>query len=179
MRPVVVYALLSLDGTAESPDQFIEEWDDELDANLAAVIGEQDTVLLGRRMYDEWSVHWPGSDMEPFSSFINSVPKYVFSSTPLSRDWSCSTRVGGRAEEFVARLKQTPGRAIGVHGSLILAGSLLRAGLVDQLRLVVAPVTAGTGRPLFDAVERDRWRLRDARSGSSGALIVHYDRRTD
>ena len=53
MRPVVLYTLLSLDGVAESPDQFVFDWDDRLDGNLADVIAEQDAVLLGHQMYDE------------------------------------------------------------------------------------------------------------------------------
>lgn len=83
MRKVVLYELLSLDGVAESPNEFILHWDDAMDDNLARVIGSQDTVILGRRMYDEWSEYWPPSEIEPFATFINSVSKYVVtSSTP-------------------------------------------------------------------------------------------------
>ena len=62
MRKIVVYELLSLDGVAEDPDTFFADWDDAMDANLAAVIATQDAVILGRRSYDEWARFWPGSD---------------------------------------------------------------------------------------------------------------------
>jgi dihydrofolate reductase len=75
VRKVVVYELLSLDGVAEAPDTFFG-WDDALDADLAAVIASQDTVILGRRSYDEWAGFWPTSDVEPFATFINAVPKH-------------------------------------------------------------------------------------------------------
>ena len=56
MRKVVAYELLSLDGVAEAPNEFITEWDSVMDENLGRVIGKQDAVLLGRRMYDEWAL---------------------------------------------------------------------------------------------------------------------------
>jgi dihydrofolate reductase len=177
MRSVVLYSLLSLDGEAESPDRYVLDWDDAMDANLAAVVAEQDAVLLGRQMYDEWSLHWPPSDMAPFAPFINGVAKYVFTSTPLTRPWTRTTVVHEPAESYVAGLKATDGGSIGVHGSLTLAQSLLRAGLVDELRLVTAPVTTGTGRRLFDGLDRQRWALAEVTGTPSGALLQHYRRR--
>ena len=73
MRKVVAYELLSLDGVAEQPDEFVTEFDDVMRENLARVIAAQDTVLLGRRTYDDWAAFWPTSDIEPFASFINGV----------------------------------------------------------------------------------------------------------
>jgi hypothetical protein len=61
VRKIVVYELLSLDGVAEDPDEFITDWDDAMDANLAVVIATQDAVILGRRSYDEWARFWPAS----------------------------------------------------------------------------------------------------------------------
>jgi hypothetical protein len=91
VRKIVVYELLSLDGVAEEPDSFIADWDDAMDANLAAVIATQDAVILGRRSYTEWAQFWPGSQIEPFASFINKVTKYVATSTPLDQDWVNAT----------------------------------------------------------------------------------------
>ena len=71
MRKVVAYEFLSLDGVAESPDEFVTDFDDVMEENLDRVIATQDAVLLGRRTYDEWAVYWPKSDIEPFASFIN------------------------------------------------------------------------------------------------------------
>ena len=86
MRKIVVYELLSLDGVAEDPDCFFADWDDAMDANLAAVIATQDAVILGRRSYTDWAQFWPSSQIQPFATVINGVTKYVATSTPLDRD---------------------------------------------------------------------------------------------
>lgn len=174
MRKLVVYTLLSADGVAESPEQFVFDFDDEMYANLAQVIERQDAVLLGRRMYDEWAKYWPASDDEPFASFINSVRKYVVTSTPPQTMWTNTSVVDGSVPEFVRDLKQQPGGEIGVHGSLQLAGSLLRDGLVDELRLVIAPALAGDGRRLADKHDLRKLELLESVRTPSGALLVAY-----
>src|SRR4051794_18508232 len=105
MRKVVAFEFLSLDGVVESPDRFFTAWDDVMDQNLAALIGAQDAVILGRRSYDEWSEFWPTSDIEPFATFINGVAKYVATSAPLERDWTNSTVIDGDLVEFLRDLK--------------------------------------------------------------------------
>lgn len=178
MRSVVLYTLLSLDGVAESPDDFILDWDDRLDANLAEVIAEQDAVLLGRGMYEEWAAYWPTSDIEPFATFINGVQKYVVGSREPDGDWGPRTMVTSDVEAFVTELKQTEGAAIGVHGSITLARSLLRADLVDELRLVIAPVTVGSGRRLFGESDLRRWTLLTSEVSPSGELVLQLRRST-
>ena len=82
MRNVVVYTLVSADGVAADPETFLFHFDDAMEANLAEVMGTQDLVLFGRKMYDEWSNYWPKSDDQPFAHLINNVPKYVATSCP-------------------------------------------------------------------------------------------------
>src|SRR5215471_21084359 len=108
MRKIVVYELLSLDGVAEDPDSFFADWDDAMDANLAAVIATQDTVILGRRTYTAWSQFWPDSKIEPFATFINGVTKYIATSTPLDRKWANTTVITGDLVEFVRDLRDQP-----------------------------------------------------------------------
>ena len=174
MRKVVAYELLSLDGVAEEPDGFFTDWDDAMDANLAAVIATQDAVILGRRSYDEWAAFWPGSEIEPFATFINGVAKYVATSTPLDREWANATAVDGDLVEFVRDLKDQPGGDIGVHASISVAQALLAADVVDELRLVIAPTIAGSGRRLLDGLPPIR--LESIRSATSptGHLLVDY-----
>jgi dihydrofolate reductase len=175
MRSVVVYELVSVDGVAEEPSDWVFDVDDEVLAHLGRVIERQDDVLLGRGTYDYWAGHWPTSDMEPFAGFINRTPKHVFTSSPLTQQWQHSTAVPVRAEEHVAALRQQEGGDIGVHGSLTLARSLLRAGLVDELRLVVAPTVAGKGRRLFDDDgDLRRLALVDVARTPAGILLLHY-----
>ena len=174
MRSVIVYELLSLDGVAEEPNSFIHDWDPAMDAHLAAVIAEQDAVVLGRGSYEEWARFWPTSDIEPFASFINGVQKYVATSTPLGSGWTRATRIEGDVAEFVDDLRRQPGAEIGVHASISLTRSLLAAGLIDELALVIAPTVAGAGRRLLDGVRATRLELVDVEASPSGHLLATY-----
>lgn len=174
MRKVVVYELLSLDGVAEEPDGFFADWDDAMEANLDAVIAEQDCVVLGRRSYDEWADYWPGSGIEPFATFINGVTKHVATSSPLDKDWPNATAVDGELVGFVRALREQSGADIGVHASLTVAQALLAGGVVDELRLVVAPTIASAGRRLLDGLPPVRLELVDSTTSPTGYLLLHY-----
>lgn len=174
MRKVVAYELLSLDGVAEAPDRFFAGWDDAMDANLAAVIATQDAVILGRRSYEEWADYWPGSDVEPFATFINGVAKYVATATPLDRDWPGTTAIDGELVDMVRDLKSQPGADIGVHASISVAQALLTARVVDELRLVIAPAVAGSGRKLLDGLPAIRLESVRSTTSPSGSLLVDY-----
>ena len=175
VRKVVAYELLSLDGVAEHPDEFITDWDSEMDANLGRVIATQDTVLLGRRTYDDWARFWPTSDIEPFASFINSVEKFVVTSTPLVESWGTATVVEGGFVDFITELRHHSGGDIGVHGSIALTQSLLEADLIDQLRLVIAPVLHMKGRRLFDRALSTRLTLTRQATSPSGCLLLDFE----
>jgi dihydrofolate reductase len=174
VRKIVVYELLSLDGVAEDPDGFIADWDDAMDANLAAVIGTQDAVVLGRLSYAEWARFWPDSQIEPFATFINGAAKYVATSTPLDQNWANAQALDGGLVEGVRDLKRQDGGDVGVHASISVAQALLAAGLVDELRLVIAPRIAGSGRRLLDGLPSIR--LEPIRSAISptGHLLIDY-----
>ena len=115
VRKVVAYELLSLDGVAEQPDEFVTDFDDAMRENLDRVIATQDAVLLGRRTYDEWAEFWPTSDIEPFASFINGVEKFVVTSTTPEETWANARVVDGGLVEFVTELRQQSGKDIGVR----------------------------------------------------------------
>ena len=174
MRKIVVYELLSLDGVAEAPDVFFADWDEAMEANLAAVIAPQDAVILGRRSYTEWAQFWPSSKIEPFATFINGVTKYVATSTPLDRDWANATVLDGELVEFVRNLKQQPGGDVGVHASISVAQALLTADVVDELRLVVAPRIAGRGRRLLDGLPSIQLESIRSQISPTGYLLVDY-----
>jgi dihydrofolate reductase len=174
MRKVVAYELLSLDGVAEKPDEFFASWDDAMESNLAAVIGTQDAVILGRRSYDEWAAFWPGSEIEPFATFINGVAKYVATSTPLEPEWGNAIAVTGELIDFVQDLKDQPGRDIGIHASISVTQALLTADVLDELRLVIAPTIAGSGRRLFEGLPPVRLESIRSLTSPSGHLLVDY-----
>lgn len=174
VRKVVVYELLSLDGVAEAPDKFFTVWDDSMIANLAAVIATQDAVVLGRRSYEEWASYWPGSTVQPFSRFINGAAKYVATSTPLAREWENAAAIDGELVEFVRNLKDRPGGDIGVHASMTVARTLLAARLVDELRLVIAPVLVGKGRKLLEGLGSVRLEATRGTLSPSGHMLIDY-----
>jgi dihydrofolate reductase len=174
VRKVVVYELLSLDGVAEDPDAFITNWDEVMDANLAAVTTAQDAVILGRRIYDEWAEFWPDSKIEPFATFINGVAKYVATSTPLERDWANTTVVDGGLVEFLRDLKDRPGGDIGIHASISVVQALLATDVVDELRLVIAPKIAGSGRRLLDSLPPTHLETIRSTMSPTGHLLVDY-----
>jgi dihydrofolate reductase len=174
MRKVVAYELLSLDGVAEHPDEFVTEFDGVLRENLGRVIATQDAVLLGRRTYDEWATFWPPATIEPFASFINGVNKFVVTAIKPEQAWANSTVVDGDLPAFITELRQRPGGDIGVHGSIALAQSLLEAGLVDELRLVIAPAVQMHGRKLFDRGLPRRLTLTRHVASPSGYLLLDF-----
>jgi dihydrofolate reductase len=174
VRKVVVYEFLSLDGVAEEPDRFFGDWDDVMDANLSVLIATQDAVVLGRRTYDEWAPFWPTSEIQPFAAFINEVTKHVATSRPLDRDWPNATAIDGELVEFVRDLKQQEGGDIGVHASISVAQALLAAGVVDELRLVIAPNIAGSGRRLLDGLPSIKLESIRGEASPAGSLLVDY-----
>jgi dihydrofolate reductase len=174
VRKLVAYELLSLDGVAEHPDEFITDFDDVMSENLGRVIATQDTVLLGRRTYDEWADFWPTSDIEPFASFINGVDKYVATSKSLEVTWANTTVIDGGLVESVMELKRRSGGDIGVHGSVELTQELLEGGVIDELRLVVAPALQMDGRKLFEKGMPRRLTLTRNVASPSGYLLLDF-----
>ena len=174
MRKVVAYELLSLDGVAEQPDEFITDWDEAMQDNLGRVITTQDTVLLGRRTYDDWAGFWPASPIEPFASFINGVEKFVATSTAPGQTWANTTVIDSGLPEFLSELKRQSGGDIGVHGSIALTQSLLEEGLVDELRLVIAPAVHMRGRKLFDRGSPRRLTLTRHVASPTGYLLLDF-----
>ncbi len=174
MRKVVLTELLSLDGVAEEPNKFFFDWDEVVDAHGAAIIATQEAVILGRRSYDEWSEFWPGSEIEPFATFINQVPKYVATSTPLGREWNNATAIEGELVQFVRDLKNSSGGDIGVHASISVAQALLAADAIDEVRLTVAPAIASRGRRLLDGLPPIRLELLRSVTSPSGYLLADY-----
>jgi dihydrofolate reductase len=145
---------------------------------MGAVLAEEDTVLLGRVTYQEWASYWPTSNDEPFASFINNTPKYVFSTTLKSVEWQNSTLVKRSLAEEIARLKAQPGRNIGVAGSPTLVRSLLQQDLLDELILMIHPVVVGHGKRLFNGEgDLKRFKLVNAQITSTGVSILTYQPR--
>jgi dihydrofolate reductase len=180
VRKVVSGLFVSLDGVAQSPNEWQFEFDEEMGAALAATLETADTILLGRVTFSEWAGYWPtvtsGEDAG-FAKWINESPKYVVSSTLDSvDDWANSTLVRGDLAAAINELKAGEGKDITVAGSPTLVRSLLEEGLLDELVLLIHPVVAGQGRrKLFtDDAGLRKLRLVSARPTSSGVIIATY-----
>jgi dihydrofolate reductase len=113
-------------------------------------------------------------EIQPFASFINAVPKYVATSTPLEREWANSRVIDGGLVDFVRHLKGRPGGDIGVHGSISVTRTLLAADVVDEPRLVIAPSIVGSGQRLFDGLPLIGLEATRGTASPSGHLLVDY-----
>ena len=149
MRKLVSSFFISLDGVVESPDKWhFPYFNDEMGQAVGSAIAETDTMLLGRRLYEEWAAYWPQQDpaSDPFVSIMNETPKVVVSTTLERVDWQSSTLLEGDLAEGVKALKARPGKNIGMSGSATLVRSLLELGLLDELRLLVHPSSSATAQ---------------------------------
>jgi dihydrofolate reductase len=182
MRKVVASLFISLDGVAESPDQWqFDVFDDDMGAEITKQMNEQDALLLGRVTYEEWASYWPTATDEPFASAMNKKPKYVVSTT-LDKvawgQWDTVSLLKGDLVNEINKLKSQPGKNIGVAGSPTLVRSLLQTDLLDELRLQVHPVVVNHGKRLFkEGNDLKRLNLIENKTTSTGVLLLTYQLR--
>lgn len=137
-------------------------------------------MLFGRVTYQAFASFWPTSTDEPFASHINNTPKYVISSTLDEVEWGKwdkPTLMKGaeRLAKEITKLKQQPGKTIGVSGSPTLVRSLLKDDLLDELTLMIHPVVVGKGKHLFtEENELKKLELIDSKVTSTGVAILTY-----
>jgi dihydrofolate reductase len=179
MRKVVAGLYISLDGVVESPDKWqFDNFDAEIMSSMGSQLEAEDTILLGRVTYQEWSAYWPNSTDEPFASFINNIHKYIVSTTLDEVAWSNSTLIKGPLKKEINRLKRQPGKNIGVAGSPTLVRSLLMDDLLDELTLMIHPVAVGNGKHLFNGgSDLKRLKLVGSQITSTGVAILTYQPR--
>lgn len=153
MRKVVASLFLSLDGVMEKPETWhFPYFNDEMGEVIGEALSSADAFLLGRRTYEEWAAYWPAQPSEgnPMAAAINGLPKYVASTTLQEVAWQNSMLLGEDVAGEVEQLKRQPGKDIAISGSATLVRSLLRDGVLDELRLMIHPVVVGNGRRLFE-----------------------------
>ena len=134
-----------------------------------------DGLLLGRRTYKAFARDWPEITDDPYTERMNTLPKYVVTNTLTEGSWNPTTVLRGDPVQTVADLKAQPGRELQIHGSARLGKTLLAAGLVDTLRLVVAPTVIGSGRRLLDHPSAPvGLQLTDSEVTPGGLLLLNY-----
>ena len=190
---VVVSEFMSLDGVVQAPGGAEEDtsggfrhggWSMQFfDPDvMGAVIGEvaerNESLLQGRRTYQVSAAAWPERSGDPFADWINQAQKYVVSDTFTDDDltWTPTTIIrGAELVSSVASLRDKPGGDIYVYGSVSVVRALLAAGLVDELVLMIEPITLGGGKTLFPTDgEARRFQLTSAQTAATGVLVCRY-----
>lgn len=194
MSTLIVTAFITLDGVMQAPGGPGEDVDEGfeyggwqvpyVDDDFVALMQDvfertADHLLLGRKTYDIFAAHWPRvtDENDPIAVKLNAMPKYVTSRTLSSLEWHNSHLLQGEAAESVAALKDRVDGVIMTQGSSNLIRTLQRHDLVDEYRLLVNPVTIGTGKRLFsEGAAPAAWTLTEARTMGTGVQYCVYER---
>ena len=177
MRKVIAVELVSVDGVMGSPEEWAFSYsNEEMEEANASGMAASDALLLGRVTYEGLAAFWPNQPGgTPMVDYINSVRKYVVSTTLEEVEWNNSTLIKGNVVEEITRLKRQPGKDITSIGSGVLVRSLLRDGLLDELRLMIHPIVMGSGKRLFeDGGDRKDLELVDSKTFGTGVLYLTY-----
>ena len=177
MRTIKSYFFMSLDGVVERPDTWqFPYFDDEMGAAVGAGFATADALLMGRVLYEQWAAYWPEHADEPFGDVMNSIKKYVVSSSLQAAEWQNSEILNGNVAQKLAGIKAQDGGDITMSGSPTTVRWLLREGLLDQLNLLVHPIVVGGGLArLFPPHEPGLpLELRSAQTFSTGVLNLSY-----
>ena len=183
---------LTLDGVYQGPGGPTEDtsggftqggwlmplFDEDLGAFMNNVFGPADGFVLGRKTYDIFAASWPqmNDPEDPVGTKLNSLPKYVASTTLTDLEWNNSTVLGGDVVTEVAKLKEQPGGELQIHGSGNLAQTLFDANLIDIFHFVVAPVVLGAGKRLFpEGRTPSGLKLVDLKRTASGVTLQTFE----
>ncbi len=173
MGRIVSNFFISLDGVVEAPHEWhFPYFNDEMGVAIGRGMESASAFLMGRTLYGEWSSYWPQQSAdEPFSTFINTTPKYVLSSTLTSADWNNTTVVS--ADE-IAKLRESTDGDITMSGSATVVRWLLANGLLDELNLLVHPIAVGHGQRLFEDTPTHPLQLVRSATFTTGVLDLTY-----
>lgn len=187
MGRIVVSENVSLDGVIQDPtgDEGFERggWfsqmgDKDREAWAKVELEEArgaEALLLGRRSYEFFAARWPARS-GAFADRLNSMPKYVVSSTLVAPEWNNSTVIGGNGANEVSTLKQKLNGDIVVYASFQLVHTLIEHNLVDELRLIIYPSVLGAGKRLFGETSAMKsLRLVETRTVGEGLAMLAYE----
>ena len=177
-RKIIVTEFLTLDGVMEDPQNWsFPYWTDEIGKFKHDELFESDAQLLGKVTYKGFAAAWPGrTDADGYADRINSLPKYVVSTTLSEADltWENSHLINENVAEEIQQLKEQTGQNILVHGSATLVHSLVQYDLVDEHRLMIFPLVLGTGKRHFKDGISAKLKLIESRTFSSGVVLLRY-----
>lgn len=177
---------MTLDGFVAGPngegDWMVFEWDEKSSNRVNELTDSSDTILLGRKMTDEFINYWtsvlddPENIEYPFARKMIDIPKVVFSKTVKESKWINTTVANGDIVEEIENLKKKDGKDILVYGGAGFVSSLIKNNLIDEYHFFVNPVAIGKGMSIFeDSEERLKLRLIKSESFSSGEVELCYE----
>jgi dihydrofolate reductase len=185
-------AFVTVDGIMQSPGAPEEDpsngfdlggwlspyFDDQVGQYMGNVFGQVDAFLLGRFTYETFAGYWPNvtDPANPIAAGLNSLPKYVVTSTLKELSWNNSRLITGDIVKEVSELKHLPGRELQIHGSAALINHLTDHGLIDTYRVLTFPVVLGRGKRLFaEGVTPTAFKLTETQATGSGVVIHSYE----
>ena len=177
MRKIKSYFFISLDGVVESPDEWhFPYFDDEMGAAVGAGFAGADAMLMGRVLYEESAAYWPANADQPFGDVMNSMKKYVVSSSLTSAEWNNTELVSGDPAGTLREIKARDGGDITMSGSATTVRWLLSEGLLDELHLLVHPIAVGDGLARLFPPDQPPTTLEllSARPFKSGVIDIAY-----
>jgi len=177
MRRLIVSNLMSLDGFFEGPNKNIDWFmvDEEFFEYAKEMLCAADTLLFGRATYEHMAGYWPTAPSDEIADKMNGLAKLVASRTLQQVSWNNSKLIKGNVAEEIAKLKRKPGKDIVLLGSSILASSLLQEGLIDEYRVILAPLLIGSGSPLFKDISKQiKFKLQKTKLLKSGVIVLYY-----
>ena len=174
MRRIIVTEFITLDGVVDEPHKWsFPYWNHDLTKFKSDELFAGDAMLLGRVTYDAFASSWPTRTNDAFADRINSMPKYVVSTTLKKADWENTTVLGRDFAEELRTLKEQSGGDIYVHGSPGLVQSLIVHDLVDQYNLLVFPIVLGEGKRLFAAGSTTKLKLSKVSQMGEVVALIH------
>jgi dihydrofolate reductase len=191
MRKLIVSEFMSLDGVVQAPGGADEDrdggfqhggwtmpyWHDDIGKTFFAFMQEADALLLGRRTYVTHAEAFePMPKGDPFGDVMNAPAKYVVSRTLEKPTWRNTTILRDNFIEAIRKLKDQPGKNILTDGSSQLVPELLKADLVDELHLLLYPLSLGGGKTIFPKGLNTKFTLKQAHPYPSGVVGLHYVR---
>ena len=167
---------VTLDGVFEEPGHWSGPYfDDDALRFKAGELEAADAQLLGRKTYEGFAAAWPAMEgTGEFGVKMNTMPKYVVSSTLKNPTWTNTTVLEGDVAQAVRQLKQKPGRDLLLPGSGQLFNALMRENLIDVYRLMVHPVVRGHGPRLFEEGAERVLELVDVKRFGKGIVVLEY-----
>jgi dihydrofolate reductase len=179
MRKIINATYITLDGVIEGPHLWpsLGARDERWEQIQTDLLLSCDALLMGRRTYEGFAPVWPTRSGDPYSDHINSMPKYVVSTTLKDPEWHNTQVIDGDVVAAITRLKESPGKHIVQYGFGAVSRLMLQHGLLDELRLWVHPLILGHGSPsdlLFGPVPSVGFRLTESTTLNHGIIILNY-----